>query len=275
MTLRFWGVRGSIPTPGPHTVRYGGNTSCVSLELDAGHTLVLDAGTGIRRLGAGAPAGPHTYFVLLSHLHWDHIQGLPLFGPRNNPEARIVVLSGLEPEWGALALAQMDGLHFPVRPESLPAEIRVDTQAPGRALEPFGVTLDSIRLNHPGICYGYRLKTPGGSLVYMSDNEIGAAGPHATAGTEFARFCDGADILVHDAQYTEAELETRRGWGHSTVAEACGLAEEASVGRLVLFHHDPDRSDARIDDLVDRARFLLAGSAVNADAASEGLSFEI
>jgi phosphoribosyl 1,2-cyclic phosphodiesterase len=247
----------------------------VSLSLDSDHTLVLDAGTGIRPLGASADGGPHTYYVLLTHLHWDHIQGLPLFGPRNNPDARIVLLGGIEPEWGPLALAQMDGLHFPVRPESLPAQILVDRSPFGRMLDPFGVTLDAIRLNHPGTCYGYRLQTPAGSVVYMPDNELGARPPRPSSLDELVRFCRGADTLVHDAQYTEAELETRRGWGHSTVAEACGLAEEALVGRLVLFHHDPDRTDDEVDGLVARARLLLDGSRVRVEAASEGLTIAI
>ncbi len=275
MTLSFWGVRGSIPTPGPHTVRYGGNTSCVSLALDAGHTLVLDAGTGIRPLGASMPPGPHTYYVLLTHLHWDHIQGLPLFGPRNDPDARIVLLGGLEPAWGDMALEQLDGIRFPVLPADLAAEIRVDTSPLGTVLEPFGVAIDAMQVNHPGRCYGYRVRTKAGSFVFMPDNEIGACGSDRVCIEDLARFCDGADVLVHDAQYTEAELEFRRGWGHSTVAEACGLAMEASVKRLLLYHHDPDRSDSGVDDLISRARLLLSGSAVDCGAASEGLSVVI
>lgn len=275
MTLSFWGVRGSIPTPGPHTVRYGGNTSCVSLALDAGHTLVLDAGTGIRPLGASRLPGPHTYYVLLTHLHWDHIQGLPLFGPKNDLDVRIVFLSGLEPKWGDMALEQLDGVRFPLLPADLAADIHVDAGPLRTALQPFGVTIDAMQVNHPGRCYGYRVHTGAGSFVFMPDNEIGACQPDRVCIEDFARFCEGADILVHDAQYTEAELEVRRGWGHSTVAEACGLAEEASVGRLVLFHHDPDRSDDEVDGLVDRARLLLDGPRVSVEAASEGLTIAI
>ena len=275
MTLSFWGVRGSIPAPGPHTVRYGGNTSCVSLALDAGHTLVLDAGTGIRPLGASRPTGPHTYYILLTHLHWDHIQGLPLFGPKNDPDVQIVLLGGHEPAWGDMALEQLDGIRFPILPADLAAEIRVDTSPLDRVLAPFGVTVSAMQTNHPGRCYGYRIQTSGGSFVFMPDNEIGACGEQRTCIEDMAAFCSGTDILVHDAQYTEAELEVRRGWGHSTVAEACGLAMEASAKRLLLFHHDPERSDSAVDDLVGRARLLLSGSDVDCGAASEGLSVVI
>jgi len=272
MTLSFWGVRGSIPAPGPQTVRYGGNTTCLSVDLDEGHTLVLDAGTGIRALGASRPQGPHTYYVLLTHLHWDHIHGLPLFGPRNDPDARIVFLSGLEPTWGDMAMEQLDGIRFPVLPADLAASFRVDTEPLDTVLREFGVTIEAMQVNHPGTCYGYRIRNGGGSLVFMPDNEIGACKNRRACIEEFAAFSEGADILVHDAQYTEAELEVRRGWGHSTVAEACGLAVEGNVKRLLLFHHDPDRSDGDVDDLVLRARLLLDGSDVDCGAASEGLS---
>lgn len=275
MTLSFWGVRGSIPTPGPHTVRYGGNTSCISLALDEEHTLVLDAGTGIRPLGASLSRGPHTYYVLLTHLHWDHIQGLPLFGPKNDPDVRIVFLSGLEPTWGEMALEQLDGIRFPVLPADLAADIRVDTGPLDSALRRFGVTIEAKQVNHPGRCYGYRVGTAAGSFVFMPDNEIGTCEDQRACIEDLAAFCRNADILVHDAQYTEAELEVKRGWGHSTVAEACGLAVEASVKRLLLFHHDPERSDSAVDDLVGRARLLLNGSDVDCGAASEGLSVVI
>ena len=174
-----------------------------------------------------------------------------------------------------MALQQMDGIRFPVLPADLAAGFRVDTEPLDTVLQRFGVRIDAMQVNHPGRCYGYRVRNGGTSFVFIPDNEIGACRDRHACIEEMARFCEGTDVLVHDAQYTEAELEERRGWGHSTVAEACGLAIEGNVKRLLLFHHDPDRSDAAVDDLVGRARLLLNGSGVDCGAASEGLSIVV
>lgn len=272
MTIRLWGVRGSIPSPGPETARYGGNTTCVSLEIDPQHTLILDAGTGIRRLGLDRPPGPHTWFILLTHPHWDHIQGLPFFGPRMDPAARIVFLCPEQPAWAATALDQLDGLRFPVRNSEMAAHIEVMTGETSAILEALGVRLSWIRSNHPGICYGYRVDVSGFSFVFMPDNEIGGPPPNGSTWDQLVEFVRGADLLLHDAQYTDSEMADRRGWGHSAFVDACDLACAADVRRLLLFHHDPERTDAQMDALVEDARARVATKAgtVLVDAAREG-----
>lgn len=275
--LRLWGVRGSIPSPGPGTVRYGGNTSCLALERvgGGGVALILDAGTGIRPCGESLSLGDNgpPVELLLSHVHWDHIQGLPFFAPLLHPGAALRV-RGPAPAGTRLADV-LDRLLAPeVFPVSPAAAVEVE-ELDGAPFEVAGWTVRPVRLCHPGVTYGYRLRGPGGEgLAYVTDNELegGRHGVPSDWRRTLVDFLAGAGTLVHDATNAGEEVEARRGWGHSSAPEAVALAAEAGCRRLVLFHHDPRRDDAAVDALLDAARAqaarLAPGLAV--EAAREG-----
>ena len=277
MTYRvtFWGTRGSIPTPGPQTARYGGNTPCVAVEGAGGHLVILDAGTGIRALGlqlVEKQNGALRAEILLTHAHWDHIQGLPYFKPFFAAGNAVRI-------WGsrqgtasleAILRQQMDPAVFPVPLDALSASLTVQEIGAGEfTMGEFRVR--AMKLRHPGTTLGYRL-TPvagGASLAYVTDNELGPGGHYPLPPTwraDFIAFLKGVDVLVHDAMYTPAQLETHRGWGHSTYDEAVTLAAEADVRRLVLFHHEPEHADAVMDELV---------AAAQQTARSRGLKLEV
>ena len=280
-TVTFWGTRGSIPTPGAHTVRYGGNTPCVAVE--AGDQLViLDAGTGIRALGAQLverQQGAIRAEILLSHTHWDHIQGLPHFRPffAAGNEVRI-----LAPQQGAATLEtilrlQMHPAVFPVPLEALSARLTVEQVAPGEfTVGAFAVR--AIRLRHQGLTLGYRLtpRNGGASLAYVTDNELGTGGDYDLPPTwrrDFVQFLAGTDVVIHDAMYTPAQLEQHRGWGHSTYEEALAVAAEAGVRQLVLFHHEPVHGDDAMDGVVAAAQRVAGrlGAVTTVTAAQEGM----
>jgi len=285
--VTFWGVRGSIPTPGDHTARYGGNTPCVAVEgAGSGNAalLVLDAGTGIRELGSVLQErGPGEIDLLLSHTHWDHIQGFPFFAPFFAPGNTIRIWG---PKQGDVDLEvilrqQMHPVVFPVPLDGLAAHLDV-THVGNEAVEVAGFNVRNIRLRHPGTTLGYRLDPLNGgpSLAYITDNELGTGGEYDVGPSwraQLLRFLDGADVLVHDAMYSEGELERHRGWGHSSVNEAVALAREARVDRLILFHHRPEHSDADIDRLVHDAQEMATNSDHPLDviAAAEGLALTL
>ncbi len=280
-TVTFWGTRGSIPTPGAHTVRYGGNTPCVAVEADD-QLVILDAGTGIRGLGAQLverQAGPIRAEILLSHTHWDHIQGLPHFRPffAAGNEVRI-----LAPQQGPATLEtilrlQMHPAVFPVPLEALSARLSVEHVAPGDfTVGAFAVR--AMRLRHQGLTLGYRLtpRTGGASLAYVTDNELGTGGDYDLPPTwrrDFVQFLAGTDVVIHDAMYTPAQLEQHRGWGHSTYEEALAVGAEAGVRQLVLFHHEPVHGDDAMDGVVAEARRVAGrlGGVTAVSAAQEGM----
>lgn len=275
--LRFWGVRGSIPSPGPETVQYGGNTSCVELRL-GDERLILDAGSGIRRLGlylAGEleEKGLRTT-LLISHTHWDHIQGLPFFLPAYSPVSRLRVLGapGTRARLRAALTAQMDQTQFPVALDALDGISVIDEfAAEATTVGPFAVR--TIGLNHPGGCTGFRMGIAGKSVAYLPDHEsyrnaidspdpvVAAAARQAQA--ELVRFLAGCDLLILDAQYDRAEYPAHIGWGHGCLDDSVGLALQAGVGCLFLFHHDPNHDDAQIDTMVAEARRQVAEARSN------------
>ena len=265
LSVRFLGVRGSLATPGASTAGVGGNTSCV--EVTAGDTrIVLDAGSGLRTLGDSLVArGPTETTILLSHLHWDHIQGLPFFVPIYIPGNRIEVISGPN---GVLPLEQalrrqMCAPFFPVEFDEVSTQLRAREV---RGQQPFHVgpvRVFAAKLNHPDPVYGYRLEVGGKSIVYATDTEH-----YACVDPTLRSLAADADILIYDAQYTPEEYPAKVGWGHSTWSAGAELARAAGVKQLVLFHHDPRRSDAQVAELEGRARGVFAGTI----AAREGMT---
>ena len=258
ITIRFWGVRGSIASPGEHTVRTGGNTPCVEVRC-GDETLILDAGTGLRPLGERMlREGRREATVLLSHLHWDHIQGLPFFLPAWIPGHRLTFAGtpGLERALDA----QMQPPCFPVRLGDMKAEKAFTPIESGGAITVGPATVRAQALNHPGGVLGYRIEAGGRSVVYATDTEHYACpDPHLVA------LAGGADVLIYDAMYTEDEYggrsgPTKVGWGHSTWEAGVAVADAAGVERLVLFHHDPQRTDAGVDAIERDAAMARPGT---------------
>jgi phosphoribosyl 1,2-cyclic phosphodiesterase len=265
--LRFWGVRGSLATPERSKLRYGGNTACVEVDLPETH-LVLDAGTGIRALGERLAAGEgKPVHILLTHLHLDHIQGLLFFAPLFQPGREITI-------WGPPArghdvrtsLARyLSAPLAPIEIRDLPASVRFESCPPGEWEVP-GAIVRASSILHRGLTLGFRIAHEGSTLAYLPDHEPALTGDLATtdrawlSGTDLA---GGADLLVHDGQYTRDEYEVTRGWGHSTVGDAIAFAARCGVGQTRLFHHDP----AHDDELLDRIEELARDEAGDADVA--------
>lgn len=278
MLITFHGVRGSIASPGPETASFGGNTSCVHVRLDCGTHLVLDAGTGIRRLGEELVEHSEPVHVLITHSHWDHIQGMPFFAPLHQRDREILV-AGADPELDGHhsgILEQLNGHNFPLYLAELPC--RVDYMGPPEryfADRDFRITRRA--LNHPGGGSAYRLDADGASLAFVTDNELVPPGTPTTSREEWLAFCRGVDLLVHDAQYLPADMPAKHGYGHSLVGQVRELAHDAEVGCLVLYHHDPDRTDAEVDAILRESErwFRERRSPTNCLCAWEGLSIRV
>ncbi len=291
--LKFWGVRGGIPVPGSATIGYGGNTTCVELRTD-GEIIILDAGSGIRELGVALEKefgeAPIDMTLLLTHTHWDHIQGLPFFLPAYKPKNRIRVLGyeGARAGLGTILAAQMEVPFFPVSWSDLPSTIKVEEL---KTMEfPIGkVRVRAKFLNHPGVCVGYRLFTREGSVGFLPDNEPfeplkmklaardGTAPEKARAQAVVERsrlveFLKELDVLIIDCQYTDEKYLEHIGWGHGALSRVVSLALEARVRKLFLFHHDPQNDDHKIDEMLERARLLVveSGRTMEVEAAREG-----
>ena len=280
MNIKIWGCRGSIPSPGCDTSVYGGNTTCVEVRLDDGTLLVIDAGTGMRCLGNAiiAAGGPKKIHLLLTHAHWDHLQGFPFFVPaylegysisvRGGPEARKYLESFLS--------HQMDPPYFPVPFRDLKA--RFDFQKEnGSSMTVGDAAILPVVLKHPNGGYGFKFLENGKSFVFLTDNEIGFEHPDGLADGEYAEICAGADLLLHDGQYTDEEYRVTRGWGHSTFQAVTDLAIAARVRRLGIFHHDPRHLDEDLDRLVGECRERIAGrgSAVECFGTKEGMEIRL
>src|SRR5215213_5301167 len=284
LSVRFWGTRGSIPSPGSSTVRYGGNTPCLELRTAEGWLIILDAGTGIRELGRslldtgnGAPIAGD---IFLTHAHWDHIQGIPFFAPLFRKGNRFTIWGSrsLETSIDRVVRDQMSPVVFPVSFEELQARIDFQELAEERRAGR-GYEVAAMTVRHPGGALGYRFTERnggGGGLVYVSDNELSAAARYDTPRewrAKFVEFVRGAGILVHDTMYRADEYRNFVGWGHSTYEDAVELALEASVERLVLFHHHPERTDDEVDRCVATCRELVQarGARLEIIAAAEGM----
>ncbi len=291
--LKFWGVRGSIPVPGSGTLRYGGNTTCVELRAD-GEIIVLDAGTGIRALGASLEKefGSRSIKIslLITHMHWDHIQGFPFFLPSYNDKnfVRIMGYDGAEAGLRDILIGQMATPFFPVKLQALPGRIEI------KRLQKYEFNIGTVKvraklMNHPGVCVGYRLDSTQGSVAFLPDNEPYDAlkihsiksqllSPEQTrsraeeARAGLVEFLRGCDVLILDTQYTDDEYKAHVGWGHGSLSSAVTLALDAEVKKLILFHHDPTHDDAALDGMVENARKLVAaaGKSIEVEAACEG-----
>jgi phosphoribosyl 1,2-cyclic phosphodiesterase/ActR/RegA family two-component response regulator len=291
--VRFWGVRGSIPVPGPSTVLMGGNTSCVELRAD-GEIVILDAGSGIRNLGLALAREfqdrPIDVRILITHTHWDHIQGFPFFIPAYNPNNKVQILGYEGARKGLLSTlsSQMESPYFPVSMRQMPSNIEV------KELREFEFSIGQLRVqaifvNHPGLCLGYRIYTSAGSVAYLPDHESyqrmrshsGASSSvdqaelmkHTSAKDQkLVEFLRGVDVLIIDSQYNDEEYKTRAGWGHGCVDDVVALALMARARQLFLFHHDPDHDDAEVLRMLAWARELVSmqGESLVVDAACEG-----
>jgi phosphoribosyl 1,2-cyclic phosphodiesterase len=280
MLARVWGCRGSIAAPGPDTVRYGGNTSCVEVRLESGHALVLDAGTGMRPLGVAMQDDlPIELHIMLTHLHMDHLQGLGFFRPLFAPGLDIHI-------WGPTSpvqhLAERIAMYlspplFPVRLEDVPSSLTFH-DAPEEAITIGSATIRAAKVTHQGPTVGYRIEENGRTLVYLPDHEPSLGADLATvpvawmSGHDLAR---DADVLLHDGQYRDHEYGTHIGWGHSSIRDALEFANKADVDRLVLFHHDPYHTDDELEELLGEARQTWVGMEERVCLAAEGMTIRL
>lgn len=286
MKARFWGTRGSIAKAGPGTVRYGGNTSCVEVRPQSGPLIVLDCGTGAHGLGAALVAearGPLRGHLLVTHTHWDHIQGLPFFRPLFLPDGEWHVYGprGLASTLQEALAGQMRYTYFPVALGQLAARVHYHDLVEG-TFEIEGVRVTAQYLNHPALTLGYRLEADGATLVYATDHEphrhrLGVEGYRPGEGEDdrHRRFISGADLLIHDAQYTAEEYPGRVGWGHGTAEYVVDAARQADVRRVVLFHHDPERDDASVERVLERSLERRGSTGPEVLAAAEGAVFDL
>lgn len=279
MRLTIWGCRGSVPAPGPETVEYGGNTSCVQVSLDGGPALVFDAGTGIRDLGDELLAqGQNRIHLFLTHLHLDHLEGLRFFAPLWDKRVTMDI-------WGppSPVLSLEERIRRSFSPPLFPVDLR---QLPARVTfrdvprEPWtveGLSLTAALVLHPGPTVGYRIEAGGVSLAYLPDHEPALAGivGRSIDWISGASIAEGADLLLHDAQYSEDEYEQRIGWGHSSIADTVAFTRAVGARRLVLFHHEPRHTDDSLRRLEDHARSLANGSRQAPTLAREGMVVEL
>lgn len=281
MRVRFWGTRGSIAAPGRETVQYGGNTTCVEVIPALGSSIVIDAGTGIRVLGQALPeeGQGREIHLLMTHIHWDHVLGFPFFRPISDPGWKISVdgfayaMKGIK----AVFASNMGDGFFPVRFQDLKARIDFSDNLSKGATEIEGIGVDAIPLHHPQGGLGFRFREGGKTMVFLTDNELRGDAWKDRALADYATFCRDADLLIHDAQFTPQEMAGRKGWGHSDFETVLELALRAGVRRLLLFHHDPSRTDGEIGAIERRCREILVGkgSPLSVEAAREGVDTEV
>jgi phosphoribosyl 1,2-cyclic phosphodiesterase len=274
LNVSFFGVRGSTPCPCDANRRYGGNTSCVALEAPGHAPIVLDLGTGLRFWGETLDTTePFTGSALVTHIHWDHVQGLPFFTPVLQPGARFDVYGPPQPEVGGLAEAFGEFMRppfFPVTTKDLLGDIHFHDLWDAD-IELDGAKVKARPVPHVGLTNGYRVEMGGAVVAYLSDHQMPVDGSH-TVSDAVLDLCDGADLLIHDAQYTVDEFPAKATWGHCTSDYAVHVAKEAGVRRLALFHHDPTHHDAAVDSILADARALATGSGLEEVlAAHEGL----
>lgn len=279
LTLRYWGLRGTLPVPGEGTLRYGGNTSCVSIEAPNKPMLIFDAGSGIKKLSDyifASIKGKITAKVFISHPHWDHINALPFFGPMYVPGNEFEILGARHGDTSMRELisAQMDGIYFPITIREFGSRVYFRDLGE-ETIQVDGITVKTMLLSHPGNCLGYRVELAGKSICYITDNELFLPdNPMYNPGyvDHLIEFCKGTDILITDTTYTDDEYLSKVTWGHSCVGQVVDLAHRAEVKTLHLFHHDPDQNDDAIDAKLAAAQAKLdqLGSNTQVIAPAEG-----
>jgi len=294
MKVRFWGVRGSIASPGPKTVRYGGNTTCIEIRTDNNELIILDAGTGIFPLSQTLLAElPVTANVLITHSHWDHIQGLPLFIPNFIPGNTLRLHGGFDPVSGKgieqVMSVQLQYSYFPVREAEMKARIEYVTLTPEQPVRVGSATVTPYLLNHPVINFGYRIECDGKAVFFTGDHEppYNIYQPDDSGHAEYQVFVDekiksvedairGVDVLIADSSYTDSEYSTKQGWGHGTFTSSIQMASAAGVKVLFCTHHEPTRSDDALDAAFNAALSKSSHKSENLDIrlAREGEVFE-
>ncbi|MFC6439643.1 MBL fold metallo-hydrolase [Bowmanella sp. JS7-9] len=279
MELTFFGVRGSTPTPGAEFVRYGGNTACVYVRLDDGTHIALDSGTGIVGLGKQLIKESGDIHILLSHNHWDHIQGFPFFAPIYQKDRKIHITPGMTKlaEHDAI-LKQMSGSLFPVSYDTLTSLISI-TPRPEQEMQwqLNSAVISRLAMNHPGSGSSYCIQADGVKIAYITDNELYPPYRKETDFLQFVEFAMDADMIIHDAQYLFSDLPAKSGWGHSIAEEAVKLALACRAKRLALYSHDPIRTDDSLDKLQARCREIvqIADDSLEVFAAAEGMTFSL
>lgn len=293
MRITFWGVRGSIPTPGPATLQYGGNTTCIEIRTADGDLLILDAGTGIHALAqslkAGDPADAH---ILITHTHWDHIHGLPFFSPILIPGNRLTIYGGQDPVTGegierALSV-QLQYSYFPIREAELKANVQYVTLKPDATAQIGSASVTPVLLNHPVLNFGYRIEADGKALFFTGDYEppFNIYAPEDKEFQPYQEIVDGqllrvteamadVDVLIVDASYTEEEYPAKMGWGHGTYQAAIEQAAAAHAGQLIFTHHEPGRSDAQLDAIFAEISTRHGGSGIRYHMAREGMQIDL
>jgi phosphoribosyl 1,2-cyclic phosphodiesterase len=281
MKACVWGCRGSVAVPGPDTIKYGGNTSCVEVRLASGHTLVLDAGTGLRPLGVAMESEPPAELhILLTHLHMDHLQGLGFFRPLFAPEVDVHIWGPTSP---VQRLAERIAMYlspplFPVRLDDVPSNLTFHDAPEDKAITIGSATIRAAKVTHQGPTVGYRIEEHGHTLVYLPDHEPSLGADLATvpvawmSGHDIAR---DADVLLHDGQYRDNEYGSHVGWGHSSIRDAMEFANKAAVEQLVLLHHDPYHTDSDLEDLLAEARGHWPGMEQRVSLAFEGMTIAL
>ncbi|HJX00495.1 MAG TPA: response regulator [Terriglobales bacterium] len=283
--VKFWGTRGSIATPGPETIRYGGNTACVEVRC-GGEIVIFDCGTGVRELGI-ALAKEYAernleVHLFVSHTHWDHIQGFPFFQPAYRSGNRVNIYSLHSPDRSLekLFTGQMDGNYFPVTLDDLMARLHFEELTGDVRIGEMKIS--HMHLNHPGLALGFRMQSKGRSLVYMTDHEpyhklLGDTQHTKKLDDEIDAFAQSSDLFIREAQYTDQEYLVKRGWGHSSSSDAVQSAMNAQAKRLVLFHHDPMHDDQQIDSMVEfcRSQMKSNGMEIPVMAAADKLTLQI
>ncbi|MBW2463486.1 MAG: MBL fold metallo-hydrolase [Deltaproteobacteria bacterium] len=259
--VRFWGVRGSIACPTPRHIAFGGNTSCIEVEAD-GHRIILDAGSGIRELGESfVKRGIQHAHILLTHTHWDHINGFPFFGPSYDPACSFVVKAGHLSEMGGvrqILAGQMATPMFPVPLETLRANMSFEDFRAGETFDIGSLEIQTAALNHPQGATAYRINCGGKSVCYVTDTEH-VPGKHDE---NILELIDGSDLVIYDSTYTDAEFPEKVGWGHSTWQEGVRLSQRANVKQLAIFHHAPEHEDAFMENVEREAQAAWDGAFV-------------
>ena len=287
MKVKIWGCRGSLPSPGRETLIYGGESTCVEVISGSDEKLIIDAGSGIRKLGNTLiKDDKHRHLtILFTHAHWDHLSGFPFFKPAYSPEFSISLCGGPVPRDTIMQYIkhQMAAPYFPVEMSEMKADFIAGCSCgqdmcghcPGSTVK--SIKCHSIPLNHPNGGYGFKFICDEKTFAFFPDNELRFEHEGGLSVDQYAEFCGGADLLIHDAQYTEDEYKKTKSWGHSTYRDAVDLAIKAGVKRLGLFHHDPDRHDETISIQVDICNKYIAesGSGIECFACADGMLIEV